>query len=165
MIVYISKDVLSWVLSWICTTTKRRIKIADISKTKPTWWKLSMGNGLTISKKHLLLQALQKTMPLATSVLFVAEPRSAKSLIATVEQKCEVTRMTNNSGYFINPKEKPPCTKDCPERSQKCHSECKKYIEWKNNYDIRKKSKIDFDMKFNVVDSYKIERTKQKKER
>lgn len=72
---------------------------------------------------------------------------------------------TNNSGYFYNPKEKPPCTKDCKDRSQKCHSECSKYIDWKNTYEAQRKAIFDFDMQFEVVDSYKIERTKNKKER
>ena len=72
---------------------------------------------------------------------------------------------TNNSGYFINPKEKPPCNGECKERSQKCHSECEKYISWKNNYEAQRKAIFDYDMQFGVVDSYKIERTKQKKER
>ena len=73
--------------------------------------------------------------------------------------------MTNNSGYFYNQKEKPPCTSECKERSQKCHSECNKYIEWKNNYEAQRKAIFDYDMQFEVVDSYKIERTKKKKER
>lgn len=88
------------------------------------------------------------------------------SMPIVVVAKNEVTRMTtNNSGYFYNQKEKPPCTKDCKERASKCHSECKKYIEWKNTYEAQRKAIFDYDMQFEVVDSYKIERTKNKKER
>lgn len=79
--------------------------------------------------------------------------------------KKEVTRMTNNNGYFIHQKEKSPCTKDCTDRNQKCHSECEKYIDWKNTYEAQRKAIFEYDMQFEVVDSYKIERTKNKKER
>lgn len=72
---------------------------------------------------------------------------------------------TNNKGYFINAKEKPPCNGECHERSQKCHSECKKYIDWKNKYEAQRKAIFEYDMQFDVVDSYKIEKTKNKKER
>lgn len=72
---------------------------------------------------------------------------------------------TNNSGYFYNLKEKPPCTSECHERSQKCHSECKKYIDWKNNYEARRRIIFESGMPRNIVDAYKIEKTKKKKER
>lgn len=72
---------------------------------------------------------------------------------------------TNNSGYFYNQKEKPPCNGECKERSQNCHSECKKYIDWKNKYEAQRKAIFEYDMQFEVVDSYKIEKTKKKKER
>ena len=72
---------------------------------------------------------------------------------------------TNNSGYFYNQKEKPPCNGECKERSQTCHSECKKYIDWKNNYDAQRRIIFESGMPRNVVDAYKIEKNKKKKER
>lgn len=66
-----------------------------------------------------------------------------------VSAKNEVTRMaTNNSGYFYNPKEKPPCNGECHERSQTCHSECKKYIDWKNKYEAQRKAIFEYDNGF-----------------
>lgn len=72
---------------------------------------------------------------------------------------------TNNNGYFIRSDTKPPCTPNCKDRKKLCHTECKKYIDWKNKYEAQRKAIFDYDMQFEVVDSYKIERTKQKKER
>lgn len=45
---------------------------------------------------------------------------------------------TNNNGYFTRAKTKPPCVKDCADRTPDCHSKCSKYIEWKNGCEADK---------------------------
>ena len=38
---------------------------------------------------------------------------------------------------YIKPN-KSPCIRDCPDRKIGCHSNCQKYIEWKNAYNQKK---------------------------
>ena len=72
---------------------------------------------------------------------------------------------TSNHGYFLHQKTKPPCVKDCKDRHRLCHLECAKYIEWKNGYDDVKKELENYKHNLSVIEDYKSNRSKNKKER
>jgi hypothetical protein len=72
---------------------------------------------------------------------------------------------TNNNGYFIRSDTKPPCTPNCKDRKKLCHTECKKYIDWKNNYDNVKKEIIKVKNSDKEIEDYKVSKQKNKKER
>ena len=49
-----------------------------------------------------------------------------------------------------------PC-KDCTDRHYGCHSTCKKYSEWKNNYEEERESKLNNSMKTCIARAFLIE--------
>ena len=75
---------------------------------------------------------------------------------------------TNNNGYFTRAKTKPPCVKDCADRTPDCHSKCSKYIEWKNGCEADKNTIEKHKQQEKVMADYVISITsinKQKRRR
>ena len=56
---------------------------------------------------------------------------------------------------YIRPKTKPPCT-DCNERQVGCHAKCPKYIDWRSEYQQRKKAINEHARKVADVESYEV---------
>ena len=46
------------------------------------------------------------------------------------------------ASYMLPYVKNPPCTKDCPDRQLHCHSQCDKYIKWREEH-LKLKQKID----------------------
>ena len=56
---------------------------------------------------------------------------------------------------FVKPKTKAPCV-DCNERQVGCHAKCPKYIDWRSEYQQRKKAINEHSRKIADVESYEV---------
>ena len=60
---------------------------------------------------------------------------------------------------------KMPCTKECPKRHKLCHTKCKEYIAWKQEYEEEKLKVDKLKNDISIAEEYKSRRAEKLRRR